>query len=189
VLGRLISCNASPLQRTPLVALWLLSFVLALVLVGNSPILEWILMKINPWEELERKLIDTNAKLSGQPFPLDHLYNLVAGSCARPFNEADAMSVAPVLARNLSVEQIAYLIAEARQVCREASDGLSESALGYLRERVNGMDAEARMHTPVDHVAGPKSWANLHSLSTQGALLLALMWTVLPPDDVPEAQA
>jgi hypothetical protein len=146
-------------------------------------------MKANPWEELERKLIDTNAKLLGQPFPLDHLYNLIAGACVRPFTEGDAMSVAPVLARNLSVEQVAYLIAEARQVCRDASDGVSESALQYLREKINGMDADSRLHIPVNHVAAPKSWANLHSLSTQGALLLALMWTVLPPDDVPEAQA
>ena len=147
------------------------------------------LMKTNPWEELERKLIDTNAKLGGQPFPLDHLYNLIASVCVRQFTEEDAMSIAPVLARNLSVEQVGYLIAEAKQVCREASESIGELALGYLQEKINGMDAESRTHTPVSQVAAPKSWANLHSLSTQGALLLALMWTVLPPDDVPEAQA
>src|SRR4051794_30789920 len=104
-------------------------------------------MKTNPWEEVERKLIDTNAKLLGQAFPLDHLYNLIASVCMRPFTEEDAMSIAPVLARNLSVEQVGYLLAEARQVCREASDSLSESALQYLRETTNGMDAESRMHT------------------------------------------
>jgi hypothetical protein len=146
-------------------------------------------MRTNPWEELERKLIDTNGKLSGQPFPLDHLYNVIASSCARPFNEADAMEIAPILARNLSVEQVGYLLAEATQVCQHASGSIGESALGYLREKIAGMDAERRMSTAVSEVAGPKSWANLHSLSGQGALLLALMWAVLPPDDVPEAQA
>lgn len=146
-------------------------------------------MRTNPWKELERKLIDTNAKLCGQPFPLDHLYNLIASSCVRPFNEENAMEIAPILARNLSVEQVGYLIAEARQVCRVASDDLAESALEHLRQKVDGMDAESRLKTPATLVAATKSWANLHSLSTQGALLLALMWTVLPPDDLPEAQA
>jgi hypothetical protein len=146
-------------------------------------------MRTNPWEELERKLIDTNAKLCGQPFPLDHLYNLIASSCARPFNEENAMEIAPILARNLSVEQIGYLIADAKQICRVASDDLAESALEHLRQKIHGMDAETRLNTPVTLVSAPRSWANLHSLSTQGALLLALMWTVLPPDDVPGAQA
>src|SRR3954454_3977681 len=114
-------------------------------------------MKTNPWEELERKLIDTNSKLNGQPFPLDHLYNLIAGSCARPFSEDDAMSVAPVLARNLSVEQVGYLIADARQVCCEAAHTLSESALQHLREKIAGMDADSRMRTSVADVAAPKS--------------------------------
>lgn len=141
------------------------------------------------WTELEQRLLETNSKLEGHPFPVDHLFNLVANCCPGPFTEKEALEIAPLLARVLSIKQMEYLLAEARQMMHDAAECVSVAALSYLREHAGAMDAHQKISTPAVHIAAPKSWAHLYSLTSQGALLLALMWAVLPPGDLPEPVA
>ncbi len=135
--------------------------------------------------ELEQRLVETNAKLEGQPFPLDHLYNLIAQCCPGPFTELEAVEVAPVLARVLTIVQIQYLLTEAKQVCQEAADGTASLALDYIEKRSKRLDPAMISRTPGIEIAASPDWGYRYSLAPQGALLLALLWSVLPPGDLP----
>jgi hypothetical protein len=135
--------------------------------------------------ELEQRLIETNAKLDGQPFPLDHLYNLVAHCCPGPFTEIEAVEVAPVLGRVLTVAQVQYLLTEAKQVCQEAADGTASLALDYLEKRSKRLGEGMAVRTPAIEIAASPDWGYRYSLAPQGALLLALLWSVLPPGELP----
>lgn len=99
------------------------------------------------------------------------------------------MEIAPLLARVLSIEQLEYLLAEAKQVIHEATESVTVAALQYVSEQSDGMDAGVKVSTPAAAIAAPESWAHRYSLASQGAMLLALMWAVLPPGEMPAPMA
>ncbi len=143
-----------------------------------------------PWlVELEQKLLETSSTLAGQPFPIDHLYNIIAQQCPGPFTEVEAMQVSPVLARILNLQQLEFLVQEARQVCVEAADSIAHATLEYVSQRSARISPEQKAVTPAMLLSASPHWSHRHSLAPQGALLLALMWAVLPPGDLPEGQA
>jgi hypothetical protein len=135
--------------------------------------------------ELEQRLMETNTKLDGQPFPLDHLYNLVAHCCPGPFTEIEAVEVAPILGRVLSITQVHYLLSEAKQVCQDAADGTASLALDYIEKQMKRIGEETSTHTAALQIAANPDWGYRYSLAPQGALLLALLWSVLPPGELP----
>lgn len=139
--------------------------------------------------ELEQKLLETNSALDGHPFPIDHLFNIVAQYCPGPFSETEAVQVAPLLARVLSVGQLEFLLQEARHLCHEAADNVAGAALHLTGQRTAEMNENQKNQTPAMRIAAPPDWSYRYSLAPQGALLLALMWAVLPPGDLPEPVA
>lgn len=143
-----------------------------------------------PWlVELEQRLLETNSSLAGQPFPIDHLYNIIAQHCPGPLTEAESIQVAPVLARVLNVQQLEFLVQEARRVCVEAADSIAHATLEYVSQRASRISPEQKAVTPAMYLSASPHWSHRHSLAPQGALLLALMWAVLPPGDLPEGNA